>query len=128
MSEKLELNQFNEPISDAGLGVEFQIPMLPKNASATVSLMPFYVDKLDGNTIRIKDKVLMQYFGSLSLPKGFRISGFGEWNIAKHEWGYGEFELGKKFGSIRASYNPSLINDGGMTPKLEHRIAATIDF
>ena len=125
ISGNLELNQFNEPISEMGIGIKSQVPKLPKGAYATVGLMPLYIDK---NGKKVKNKGLLEYFGSLNLPKGFWVSSFGELDIVKGEWGYGEIELGKRFGPVRASYNPALIGNGDMIPGLEHRIAATVDF
>lgn len=126
ISGNVEVNHFDEPVSNIGVGLKAQVPKLPENAFATISLMPLYVDR-KGN--RVNNQALLQYFGILNLPKGFTLFSFGELDVARGEWLYGELELGKKlFGVIRGSYNPSLISDGDMIPDLEHRFAVTVDF
>ena len=121
----VEFNHFNELFSNVGVGIKAQIPRLPKDAFATVNVMPFYVDRR-GN--RVKNKGLLQYFGSLTLPKDFTLSSFGEWDIARGKWEYGEVELTTDLGPFTAGYNGGLIGDGDATPNLEHRASLIVNF
>ena len=123
ISGKTELNNFNEPASEIGFGVKYQIPGLPDNAFANVSLMPFYFDKGE----KIEGKTLLQYFAVLNLPRGFELSSFGEWD-EEGNWTYGEIEFKKAIDPVGLSYNPALIGLENSTPDLEHRFAITIDF
>lgn len=127
VNAKAQLVHANEPTTQAGVGVSAVIPHMPKNTFAKVSVMPLWFDAYG----RVKDKVIVGYFGSVDLPMGFELSSFGEWNIGAEggpKWAYGEIELGKNIGPVNVSYNPALVGDGDAIPRLEHRVSAKIDF
>jgi len=125
---KAQLIHANEPLTQVGMGASGVIPKLPKGTFGKVGVIPLWVDK-EGK--RVEDKVTVDYFGSLNLPKGLKLSGFGEWNIGTGKgpkWTYGEIDLGRKIGPVHVSYNPALIGDGDAVPRLEHRVSAAVDF
>ena len=117
----------NEPFTETGFGVNAFIPYIPKKAFAKVSVVPLWFDK-NG---KLEDKVTVGYVGSIDLPKGYKLSSFGEWDIGAKggpKWTYGEIDLGKKIGPVYVSYNPALISNGDATPRVEHRISVSVDF
>lgn len=122
------VNHIGEPFTETGLGVGAVVPHMPRNSFATVGALPLFVDK-QGR--RLRHQGLVQYFFSTPLPLKLNLSGFGEWNILAEngpEWGYGEFNLGRKIGPFMVTYNPALLNDGDAMPKVEHRVAVTLNF
>lgn len=116
----------NELFTQAGLGVGIAIPDMPKGRDGKIRFMPLWFDK-DGEVV--KDKVIIGYSFETNLPKGFKLSSVGEWNVANGEWAYGELELGKKINQlVKIGYNAALIGDGDAIPDLEHRVFVEIDF
>ena len=117
-----------QPLSQIGLGVGTTVPYMPKNVSANVGLLPVW---LDNKGKIVKDKVEAQYFFDVKLPLGFSVNSFGNLNVAAQggpQWTYGEINAGRNIGPFRVSYNPALLNKGNAIPKLEHRIAISLNF
>ena len=114
-----------------GLGVNYDVPMpkrAQKRASLNVKALPVWFN----NKGYLDDKVMVGYFGSLDLPRGFILSSFGEINVGSKggpQWGYGEIRFGKKFSNhLSVAYNPLLKNRGKLSPKWEHAISARYTF
>lgn len=124
INSKVQIIHLNEPFNHIGFGFSAGITY-PKKGIAKISFMP----KWYNNHGKKKKKIILGYYGSIDLFKGFNITSFGEWNIYdKPKWTYGEISLSKKIGDITISYNPSLRGKGDAVPNLEHRISAKIDF
>ena len=111
----------------AGLGINYQVPRLPKGSSLSVKTIPFWFDK-NGY---IDDRLMIGYFGSIDFPYGISLSSFGEINLRNKngpQWGYGEVSLTKRLNHrLGISYNPLLKNDGNLSPKLEHAVSVRLD-
>lgn len=126
---KLRAFHANEPLTKAGIGVTQSIPHLPKNAFAQVGFIPVWVGN-KGKTVG--DNAVTQYFASVDLPHGFRVSSFAEWELLGKDgvqFGYGEINVDKKINSnLTIGYNPVLINKGNAVPRLEHRVVGRIGF
>lgn len=113
----------NEPLTQIGLGISAKpISKIPFK----IIYLPFWLDK-QGEKV---NKTILGYYGSLNIPGGLTLSGFGEWDISdKPKWTYGELELKKEIAKgIDLSYNPALKKDGNAIPKLEHRISCSVNF
>ena len=116
------------PFSQVGLGIGAVVPNMPRNVSASVGLLPVWLDN-QGRIVRNKTEI--QYFVNANLPLGFNINSFGNLNVADQEgpqWSYGEISAGRNIGPIRLSYNPALRNNGNAMPRLEHRAKVTLNF
>lgn len=136
LTTRVNLIHAGEPVSEAGFGVGFNIPRMPKGGYASIGFLPVWVGR-DGSVI---DKAQAQYSFGFSLPKGFNLGGFGEWNLLKKggpQWGYGELEatvdLGEMLGldklkGIRVGYNPALLPDGDAVPSVRQRGIAKFTF
>jgi hypothetical protein len=125
LAGKMEMIHINDPLSQAGFGLEATLPT-PKGTTAKVKFLPVY---LDDKGKYVKDKKVLGYFIFADLGKGFEFSGFGEYNADAKQWGYGEFELNKSLGKgIKIGYNPALMPEGKPLPKVEHRAKVQINF
>ncbi|MDP3986912.1 MAG: hypothetical protein Q8P81_01660 [Nanoarchaeota archaeon] len=116
----------NNPVENIGLGASVVVPGLPERISASVTGLPVYLD-LDGK--RVNDKSRWSYFINTSLPRGFNVSSFGEWNVADSpKWTYGEIELTKQVGPVTIGYNIGLIDNDSAIPCLENRASVIASF
>ncbi|KYK26581.1 hypothetical protein AYK26_07410 [Euryarchaeota archaeon SM23-78] len=112
----------SHPGSEFGLGLTAIIPHLPKSMFGKVAVRPLWIDKQG----KLVDKLMTDYFVDITLPKGFKISTFGGWDLRAKggpQWDYGEIFIGKEFGKVKIGYCGALINDGDALPDLQHRIA-----
>ena len=123
---KAQIVHGNEPYTMEGFGINGVVPMPSKNTFAKVGFTPVWYSPQG----RLSNRSIANYYIKSTLPKGFEISSFGEWNLTAKDgakWAYGEIEIGKKIGKVKLSYNPALISDGDATPNLENRVAVTAD-
>ena len=119
----------NEFATEAGLGLKLTVPGLPKSTFATVYAMPLWANSngREGNECKVG------YFISQDLPANFYASSYGEANVSAANgatWGYGEIELGKKFGNWKVGLDVALnsAGDGKLAPALEARGVARYNF
>lgn len=125
---EIELDHVGEPLSREGAGMNINIPWLPKDVSATVSPLPIW---FDSKGQYMKNRMMLQYSFSGSLPWNFDLSGFGGWNLAakqKPQWDYGEIALTKNLGPVKIGLNPALKSNGSFIPSLENRLIIGLKF
>lgn len=116
----------NNLFTQVGLGANVIIPT-PKWMFAKVGVLPVW---RDGKSI-VEHKSIVEYFVQFSLPLGFDLSSFGEWNfvaLGGPKWTYGEVAFGRKIGPFSVSYNPVLVADGDATPATVQRLSMGIEF
>jgi hypothetical protein len=119
----------NDLASEGKLGVQADVPFLPKRVYANVAYSPLTVAG-DG----AENRNTLDYFVTGDLGHGFTASSFGQWE--KGDFTYGEFELAKGFDvrvdgkayHVTLSYNPALCGDGDAVPTLEQRVAVGVSF
>ena len=124
---KIEAIHSGEPLSRVGLGANFSVPGMPEGSFANFGILPLWFG--DGKVVG--NRAQAQYAFGLSLPHGFNVGGFGEWNLLGEngvEWGYGETELTKRLGLIKFGYNMRLRNNGDASPIAEHGLVAGVNF
>jgi hypothetical protein len=112
----------NELASDNAIGFRVQGP-LPFDAFGSVKVFPKWTKS---------DKITMDYFLTVPLPKGFNFSTFGEVSLNNDpepiEFTYGEASLDWSKGPLTFGYNPAFIGNKDLTPKVQHRFAASYNF
>jgi hypothetical protein len=129
ISIKGEFVHINEPITEAGVGFQTDIPT-PGESYANIYFLPQWTTQ---------GKMTAGYFFQTTLPLGINFSTFGSWetlknNLKNPQWSYGEIEIGKDIktplGTITVIYNPMLLSqeNGGPTPMLEHRVGINLPF
>ena len=96
---------------------------LPFDAFGSVKVFPKWTKS---------DKITMDYFLTVPLPKGFNFSTFGEVSLNNDpepiEFTYGEASLDWSKGPLTFGYNPAFIGNKDLTPKVQHRFAASYNF
>ena len=123
---EVELVHGNEPFSEIKVGINVQIPKLPKNLYGSIRVLPVHVDR-KGDIHRGN----VGYFVGANLPYGIQLNAFGDWNLNRGgiNWDYGEAFVGRKFGPVNVGYNPLFSgNRNGIPRNIEHRVSAGVGF
>ncbi|NQU98507.1 hypothetical protein HQ533_03500 [Candidatus Woesearchaeota archaeon] len=131
VSEKYGLNarattkHTNTLHGTTGFGANIKVPNTPKGMSASVSVLPVWIDK-NG----IENKNILEAIVRQELPFGLKGSFVGRWEYSdsKISWSSGETDIGIKLGDYGISYHPSLCGNESAIPSLEHGISAYIHF
>ncbi|MBN2051906.1 hypothetical protein JW756_00205 [Candidatus Woesearchaeota archaeon] len=128
VSAKGEIVHCNEPLSQIRLGLEAKLPT-PKGTTLQVKALPLSIDKRGSI---IQDRFMAGYFADVQLGKGLSISSFGDLNLAAKGgpiWEYGEVSLKKYvWDGVSIAYNPALISQGKLAPRVQHRVTIGVDF
>lgn len=129
---RTELNHISEPLSQVGVGPSVSLPV-PEDAYARISFLPVWFGN-SGSTIG--DKTMLNYTAGISLPHNINLSTFGGFDLTGEnsegktsvQWDFGEIEATKDFGPIKVGYNPVLLNNGNVIPKVKHRAIVGVKF
>jgi hypothetical protein len=134
-----QLVHANEALSQAGLGLSYNIPLTRKNSYANVKILPVWATKegkmLPGNA-------LLGYAIGTDLGNGWSLESFAEFNANSmsgnqkfagkraFDWGYGEVELTKKVSkNLKLGVNAGLFNNGrNNAPEPRVRLEGRYDF
>ncbi|VVB79565.1 Uncharacterised protein [uncultured archaeon] len=124
LSARLQIVEADQPFTEAGLGLKYNLHGLPNGTFACLHAMPAWFNE-NG---REHNVFKLGYFVSQDLPGNFYLSNYGEANLAAKAgptWCYGEIELGKRIGNLKVAANVAMNGtaDGKITPELEARLA-----
>jgi hypothetical protein len=126
LNARLQMDHSNDLFTRAGMGARAVISST-KRIFAKVGATPVWSD---GSGI-VKNLSTLNYLVIISLPKGFSILNYGEWNLAAQggpKWTYGEVNVTKQIGRVKVGYNPALLGDGDAMPSIQHMLSVEMEF